>query len=700
MIKFVSSVWSLGGMALQGACLGLLLSACGGGGEGPGGVSPTASVYVASDPTQQYLSDSDVKKIVAQAEQAAVSKSVQVVIAVVDRVGNVLAVYETGTSSAGQSTLTSTFPVAISSGKSLASSPQGLDGLSGVDASLAAISKAITGAYLSSSGNAFSTRTASYIIQEHFAPTILSTAAGPLFGVQFSQLPCGDLVKGNTSTLTTTAYGPHRSPLGLAADPGGFPLYKNGVVVGGVGVMSSHNYSLDIDPISSVTTTNDEIIAQSATSGYRPDVSIRADTISLGGTYPTYTNADSSLVSVSSTVPITGSLIRVNGYYAPPTYTISSSGSFIIGQAYGTNTSGYMASTESNLTNSGTFPAGTFMLTAGATSNRYSPTAVSVGNVTPSSTTNGLTSTEVTQILKSALAVANKARAQIRHPLGSSAQVTISVVDALGNILGVIRTADAPVFGTDVSLQKARTATFFSASASNNGYSGSSALSAMNTVTYLSTTGGTAGSTTITLGNYASSSSAYSSSSLDGSYAFSTRAIADLSRPWYPDGIQTSSNPGPLSKSYTNWSVFSTGVQLDSIYNGLVAALVTDPTVIPTNKCMSPTSSGSPAAGTTTMKNGPQIFAGGTPIYRNGVMIGAIGTSGDGTIQDDMISYLGVKNAAAALNEGASTFGLASSSIWASNLNPGNLNPAVHPTFVSCPYAPYIDGSTETYPCP
>jgi hypothetical protein len=139
-------------------------------------------------------------------------------------------------------------------------------------------------------------------------------------------------------------------------------------------------------------------------------------------------------------------------------------------------------------------------------------------------------------------------------------------------------------------------------------------------------------------------------------------------------------------------------VQLDSIYNGLVAALVTAPTVIPTNKCMSPTDS-TPAAGTTVMKNGPQIFAGGTPIYRNGVMIGAIGTSGDGTIQDDMISYLGVKNAAAALNEGtSSTFGLASSSIWASILNPGNL--PVHPTFVSCPYAPYIDGSTETYPCP
>ena len=58
-----------------------------------------------------------------------------------------------------------------------------------------AIAKAVTGAYLSSGGNAFSTRTASQIVQEHFppAPTTVGLESGPLFGVQFSQLPCSDL---------------------------------------------------------------------------------------------------------------------------------------------------------------------------------------------------------------------------------------------------------------------------------------------------------------------------------------------------------------------------------------------------------------------------------------------------------------------------------------------------------------------------
>ena len=654
---------------LQGACLGMLLTACGGGGggsSGPSSVSPTSSLIIASDPTTQYLTSADVQKIVAQAEQAAIAKGAsQALIAVVDRVGNVLVVYKIGSS----------FTVQIASGRSLSSSPQGLDGLSGIGPELAAIAKAVTGAYLSSSGNAFSTRTASYIIQEHFPPTISNMAAGPLFGVQFSQLPCGDLVSNNATNSSTTGFGPHRSPLGLAADPGGFPLYKNGVVVGGVGVMTNHNYSLDIDPINAVTTTTDEIIAQSAATGYTPDSSIRADTISLGGVYPTYTNADASLVRVSSTTPSTGALLSVSGYYAASGY--------LQGQAYGASSSGYVAVNSSAYPgfSSGTFPAGTYMLTSGSSNNRYAPTASTSPAV--NGTSGGLTSSEVNQILVSALAVVNQTRAQIRHPLNSAAQVTVSVVDASGNILGVMRAADAPIFGTDVSLQKARTAAFFSASASNNGYSASSAIGSMSNPQYASSASPvTLSSTTITMSNYITASSSFGSSGLDGTYAFSTRSLAAISRPFYPDGIQANGN-GPLSKSYSAWSVFSTGFQLDAVYSKLVTAILAPTTVL--GNCMSGTGTGVSA-----MANGPQIFAGGTPIYRGNLLIGGIGTSGDGTSQDDMISYLGVTNAASVSGTGFST---APSSKRADQLNPqgdGNLR------FVSCPNAPFLNSDQQS----
>src|SRR4029450_1606452 len=89
----------------------------------------------------------------------------------------------------------------------------------------AAIPKAITGAYLSSEGNAFSSRTASQIVQEHFNPREQFQPAGPLLGVQFSQLACPDLMP--SSAGVGPSAGPQRSPLGLSADPGGFPLYKS-----------------------------------------------------------------------------------------------------------------------------------------------------------------------------------------------------------------------------------------------------------------------------------------------------------------------------------------------------------------------------------------------------------------------------------------------------------------------------------------
>jgi hypothetical protein len=44
------------------------------------------------------------------------------------------------------------------------------------------------------------------------------------------------------------------------------------------------------------------------------------------------------------------------------------------------------------------------------------------------------------------------------------------------------------------------------------------------------------------------------------------------------------------------------------------------------------------------LPNGITIFPGGFPLYRNGVLIGAIGVSGDGIDQDDIIAASGTVN--------------------------------------------------------
>ena len=201
-----------------------LLASCGGGGGsgGTGGGTPgsggnpggggTTTVYAV--PAPESLGTNDVGAVVAHAAAQAKSQGTPATIAVVDRVGNVLALFRmTGAPATAHVT-------DAPNGDNI--DVQGRD----VPAEAAAVAKAVTGAYLSSGGNAFSSRTASMIVQQHFPPAT-STAgleSGPLFGVQFSQLPCSDLNTRPGMAGVSTLVGPKRSPLGLAADPGGFPL--------------------------------------------------------------------------------------------------------------------------------------------------------------------------------------------------------------------------------------------------------------------------------------------------------------------------------------------------------------------------------------------------------------------------------------------------------------------------------------------
>ena len=43
------------------------------------------------------------------------------------------------------------------------------------------------------------------------------------------------------------------------------------------------------------------------------------------------------------------------------------------------------------------------------------------------------------------------------------------------------------------------------------------------------------------------------------------------------------------------------------------------------------------------LANGLQIFAGSVPLYKNGVLVGAIGVSGDGIDQDDYVAFAGAQ---------------------------------------------------------
>ncbi len=633
-----------------------LLDGCGGGSRQDtpdAAASPGCDGHCAS--ASSFLTVAEVERVLAQGISEAQARGVAATFAVSDRVGNVLAVYRmTGANPAGVTLTTNT------------GTSGGLEGivLPGAADTLAAIAKAVTGAYLSSEGNAFSTRTASQIVQDHFNPGEDFQPAGPLFGVQFSQLACSDL----TTTLTDGSFGPKQSPLGLSADPGGFPLYKDGTVVGGVGVIADGEYSVDAN-ILDTDRNLDELIAYAAAFGFAAPADRRANRITADGKTLRFSDIDAGdLASNPDSAPAfvsfgggVGALAAVPGYNA---------GAIVAGTAFGQAASGIRA-------DAGSFAdLDAFVLVNGADAPRFAPTAGTDG-------ASALTTNEVTAILRSAVSVANRARAQIRQPLGSQARVTVSVVDSNGVVLGVLRTRDAPVFGTDVSLQKARTAAFFSSDQT------AALVAAVPDATYLNPD--LSAGSTVTLNDYVTDTRNFLG--LPGllantDSAFGNRSIGNLARPFFPDGINGNDH-GPLGKPAGQASAFSTGFQLDLVYNGIIqhvafAAGLTGSDVA--NGCAGKATLGGAdvALGNALGANGLQIFPGSVPIYRGDTLVGAIGVSGDGVDQDDMIAFLG-------LHEAGVGVGNAPKSRRADQLTPQG----TRLRYVQCPQAPFINSDAQ-----
>ncbi|MGH9753688.1 MAG: heme-binding protein [Blastocatellia bacterium] len=509
------------------------------------------------------LSAADVQTIIAQAVAKAQQIGFLATIAVVDKEGNVLGVFKMS----GASSQVRIGSTDLLTGQPTKSSDEGLENVTlplpgapvgplSDGAALAAISKAGTAAFFSTQGSAITTRTASFIIQENFPPTISSQAAGPLFGVQFSSLPCSDIKA------------PANLPLGLAGDPGGVGIYKDGVAVGGVGIEGDGFYSIDLK-IMDFELLPEELCAIAAIKGYRPPPEIRIDTVLVDGMRLPYVNVPAPGDGPSPTPfgSLPGSVI--------PAFPIR----------------GQLVSQFTPLTLGGI---------PGRVDPRFFPFK--------GSAVSSLTVDDVTRILTQAAQQAFRTRAAIRKPLGSPAEVNITVVDTSGVVLGIFSTKDAPIFGFDVSAQKARTAAFFSLSTAG------AQLRAAGFERFVDP-------------------AATDGVLLDGKFAFTSRSVGFLARPFYPDGIPGTRN-GPFSKPLNVWSPFNVGLQLALVKDALVSILTG-------GAPPSCTSNPNVPNGIPNLPHGIQIFAGSAPLFKNGALVGAIGISGDGIDQDDIIAAAG-----------------------------------------------------------
>ena len=636
----------------------LLLSSCGGGGGGgtptptptPTPVptpTPTGSVF--TQPGSESLSVADVQAVMAGAIAEAQAQGLPSVIAVTDRVGNVLGIFRMN--GARATATTGAAPNGVNMDAQNVTVP----------AEAGAIAKAVTGAYLSSAGNAFSSRTASQIVQEHFppAPTTVGLESGPLFGVQFSQLPCSDLSARFGASGGAALIGPKRSPLGLSADPGGLPLYKNGKLVGGIGVMGDGVYGSDANTLD-IDNDAEEFIALAGTRGFEAPTSITADKITVDGTTLRFSDAtygglkSSTGASFASFNGSAGNLVAVIGY---------ANAAIIAGTVYGSEASGMRPSTAAEFSN-----RDAYVLTDGSGANRYPVRAATdaASNSAP------LTQAEVRAVMEEAFTVISRARGQIRRPLDSRAQVSVSVVDTHGAILGIVRSPDAPIFGTDVSLQKARTATFFSNTVAGAELSANASADVRQFVT----------ATRTFLGDPAA---------LTGTHAFSDRANGNLSRPYFPDGEVGRPN-GPLSRPIAQFNPFSTGLQSALIIGNIGQHLgfVTGASATDTpQRC---TTLPDTPSGINRLQNGIQIFPGSVPIYRGNQLVGGIGVSGDGIDQDDMISFLGAHNGGARVGGIGNAPPAIRSDRIIVNLAGGA---SVRLRYIGCPFAPFLDTAQQ-----
>lgn len=645
------------------AIAALLVGSCGGGGGGGGPgpqpdvqnppVAPTTAVF--QTPAAERLTVADVQRIISQGVAEAQAQNQPSGFVVIDRVGNVLAVF-----AMNGANLTLRTPPA----------PNGVnDPLQNLNlpapAALAGgISKALTSSYFSSVGAAFSTRTANDILQETLPPSAATRGleSGPLFSVQFSQLPCSDV-----SSRFPNRSGTHRGPLGVGADPGSFPLYKNGAVVGAIAVVGDGVYGFDTEYRDNDRNV-EEVIALAATSGFEPNPAIRADRVTIDGFLLRYSDATTGdfRSNPANAPPFgningpVGALLSVRGYY-------DALGGVLQGTIYGSEESGVRPATALEFA----IPEAWIVSQGGV--NRFPAIAGTDG-------ANALTAAEVRALLEEAFLVQRQARAQLRiegpGEAEARAQNTISVVDTNGRILGLVRGPDALPDAIDAVPQKARTTVFF-ASASAGAYllaNGDARVRAF--VPAVRTF----------LGD---------PNALTGQTAFSLRAIGNLARPWFPDG-QLGQPPGPLSVPIEQFNIFSTGLQSRLIDQDILNHInfILNPLIL-NDVPQSCTQSPPLAPNFNRLNNGITIFAGGVPIYRNGVLVGAIAASGDGNDQSDMIAFLGLHNAGIRLGGAITNAPVA---IRSDRVNVPLPQGSSNLRYIRCPFAPFV-GTNDQNVC-
>ncbi len=371
----------------------------------------------------------------------------------------------------------------------------------------------------------------------------------------------------------------HVAARGIATLPGGIPLYKDGVLVGGIGVFfpgttgfaSEENSSLsaNYDPTKPDLAMEAEFIALAAAGGSSQagfPIGALGSTPQLAGFDLPFPRIDLAGVTLDTVGP--------GGLQGPQNLVDYVHSHFSVGT--GDPNSGMNVQVDS-------VPADK-LLTGETPPQGWLVVPHSGG---------GLTAAQVQQMIEQAVAQAQQTRSQLR-PLGSTTEMIQAVSDSSGNVLGLYRMPDAPIFSINVAVSKARDAAY---------YDDATQVAPVDQLP-----------------------------GIPAGAAFTARTFRYLALPRFPEGIDYYA-PGPWSilndpGSDPNSGLNTGAPQPISAFNSVLGYDAFHPNTT-FQKSDANTS-------------GVVFFPGSSGVYVNGQIVGGFGVSGDGVLQDDVVTAFGI----------------------------------------------------------
>ncbi len=449
----------------------------------------------------------------------------------------------------------------------------------------------------------------------HFPPGIAFTPQVDLFGIEHTNRdgtsgPGLDRIKGTADDVkfnqrfnlesafvptgqelfAPDSYGvesgllPGAQSRGIATLPGGIPLYKNGQIVGGIGVFFPGKTGYATEENSSLSSTFDVT---------KPDRSLEAEFIAFaaGG-------------GLQGLVPV-GAL---GGVELPPGFkgipVIGTSRIDLVGIQLDVLGPGGLDNGMKVLQQVGVaVKAGTgnpndgknqVIVAAGGVTLRDGVRAAEGWLVTPHDG-DGITASDVELIINSGIEQAFDTRAAIRLPVGQRTRMVFAVADKTGKIVGLYRMPDATIFSIDVAVAKARNVAY---------YANADDLQPIDRVD------------DVPLGT-----------------AFTNRSFRYLAEPRFPIGID-GTPPAPFSQLLDGGADPLTGLQVGarlpaSAYQSVYGYDAFNPGTNFRDKT------------DINNANGIVFFPGSASLYKNGKLVGGFGVSGDGVDQDDIVTGAG-----------------------------------------------------------